>query len=129
MHSETTDPEASRGRAVFAAIQGSYFVVTGLWPIVHLRSFELVTGPKREGWLVKTVGALITVVGAVVLDAARRRRVDRSVAMLAMGSAAALGAVDVVYVAKRRIAPIYLADAVLELGLLAGWTVLLSRRL
>jgi hypothetical protein len=48
--------------------------------------------------------------------------------MLAIGSAAALTAVDVVYVAKRRIAPIYLADAVLELGLMTGWASTLVRR-
>jgi hypothetical protein len=40
---------------------------------------------------------------------------------LAPGNAVALTAVDVVYVAKRRIRPVYLLDAVLEIALLAGW--------
>jgi hypothetical protein len=30
--------------------------VTGVWPILRLRSFEAVTGPKKERWLVKTMG-------------------------------------------------------------------------
>jgi len=41
--------------------QGLCYPLTGLWPLVSLRSFEKVTGPKADDWLVKTVGALIAV--------------------------------------------------------------------
>ena len=27
----------------------------GLWPLLHIRSFEWVFGPKTDRWLVKTV--------------------------------------------------------------------------
>jgi len=104
-----------------ATAQGGYFVVTGLWPLVHMPSFEAVTGRKREGWLVKTVGGVVAVIGGVLLDAARKRRVDRTAATLAIGSAAVLAGVDVVYVAKRRISPVYLLDAAVELGLVSLW--------
>lgn len=101
--------------------QGVYYVATGLWPIVHLRSFEAITGPKEEGWLVKTVGALITVVGAAVWLAGIRRRVTPEIRLLAGGAAAALGAVDIIYPAKRRISPVYLAEALPELLLAGAW--------
>jgi hypothetical protein len=39
--------------------QGTYYAATGLWPILWMRSFEAVTGPKQDHWLVKTVGALV----------------------------------------------------------------------
>ena len=39
--------------------EGVYFFLTGLWPVVHLPSFIAVTGPKRDLWLVRTVGLLI----------------------------------------------------------------------
>src|SRR4051794_34537304 len=39
--------------------QSVYYVVTGLAPFVSRRAFEAVTGPKREWWLVQTVGALL----------------------------------------------------------------------
>ena len=29
-------------------VQGSYYLVTGLWPLVHLASFEAITGPKVD---------------------------------------------------------------------------------
>jgi hypothetical protein len=106
--------------------QGAFFVATGLWPIVHLRSFEAVTGPKREGWLVKTVGALIAVVGGTLLAAGLRRRVTPELMQLAAGSSASLAAVDVIY-SPQRISPVYLLDAVVEGALVAGWCVAATR--
>jgi hypothetical protein len=110
-----------------ALLQGGFAVVTGLWPIAHLRSFEAVTGPKLEGWLVKTVGALVTVIGGTLLFAGARRHVGPEVRLLGAGTAAAFTAVDVVYTAKRRISPVYLLDAVAETALLAGWGVAQAR--
>jgi hypothetical protein len=55
---------------ILAGGQAVYFVLTGVWPIVHVRSFMAVTGHKRDVWLVKTLGVLITVVGAVLAMAA-----------------------------------------------------------
>ena len=68
---------------VVAAIQAAYVVLTGLWPIVHVRSFTAVTGSKTDLWLVKTVGALISVIGLVIASAAWRRAVSFEIAMLA----------------------------------------------
>jgi len=31
-----------------ALAQGLYFAGTGIWPLVHMRSFEAVTGRKTE---------------------------------------------------------------------------------
>jgi hypothetical protein len=87
---------------------------------VSRRAFEGVTGPKREWWLVETVGALVTVIGAVLLGAARRSQIPPEARGLAAGSAAALAAIDVVYVAKQRIARTYLLDASAQMVLLGG---------
>src|SRR5690606_8931308 len=67
------------------------------------------------------VGALITVVGGVLMLAGLRRRVSPEVRLLAVGSAAGLAAIDVVYVARRRISPIYLLDALGEVILIGAW--------
>ncbi|QRN97189.1 hypothetical protein JRI60_51010 [Archangium violaceum] len=109
-----------------AVAQGVFYIATGVWPIVHLRSFETVTGPKLEGWLVKTVGALIAVVGGTLLAAGLRRRVSSELKMLATGSAASLAAVDVIY-SPQRISPVYLLDAVAEGVLITGWCVATAR--
>ena len=118
---------ASRGRRPYsraesvAVTQGAFYTATGVWPIAHLGSFEAVTGPKPEGWLVKTVGGLIGVAGAALASAGLRRRVTPEIALLGAGCAAVLAAIDVVYVARRRISPVYLLDAVAEGVLIAGW--------
>lgn len=31
--------------------QAAYYIVTGPWPLLSLRSFEAVTGPKADEWL------------------------------------------------------------------------------
>lgn len=118
-----TSARATREAAkTLALAQGVYFGATGAWPILHLRSFEAVTGPKPEGWLVKTVGGLLAVIGVALAASSRRPAVAREFALLAGGSAAALAAVDVWYAAvRRRISPVYLADAPVELALALAW--------
>jgi hypothetical protein len=113
-------------RRIVLLLQGGYYVATGVLPFVSRRAFEAATGPKREWWLVQTVGALVTVIGGVLLSGAGRRRVSPELLGLAAGSAAALAAIDIVYVAKGRIAPSYLGDAAAELALLGG--LVASRR-
>ena len=106
-------------RAILTA-QGAYYVTTGVVPFVSRRAFEAVTGPKLEWWLVQTVGALVTVVGGALLSGARRGRITPELRGVAAGSAVSLATIDIVYVARRRIAPTYLLDAAVQLALLAA---------
>lgn len=110
-----------------AVAQGAFYVATGVWPILHMRSFEAVTGDKTDDWLVKTVGVLITVAGVTMTMAGLRRRVTPEIALLASGCAAALGAVDVIYTRKGVIPPVYLLDAVVEAGLVGAWAAATAR--
>lgn len=101
--------------------QGVYFVVSGVWPLLSLRSFEKVTGPKADGWLVKTVGVLVAATGATLVRASRRDEVPSEARLLAATSAAGLAAVEVVYVRRGRISKVYLLDAAAETGLAGAW--------
>jgi hypothetical protein len=107
-----------RRRALLA--QGAYYLGTGIAPFISRRAFERVTGPKREWWLVETVGVLVTAVGGGLIGAAARDRVTPELLAIAAGCAGGLAAVDVVYVARGRIAPTYLADAAVQVALLVG---------
>jgi hypothetical protein len=115
---------AARGWGI---TQGLFYAITGLWPLVHLRSFLSVTGPKVDLWLVQTVGALLAVTGLALYLAARRSRLSGEWALLAGGQAAALATVDIVFVSRGRISPIYLLDAAVELVLVGAWLVLAFR--
>ncbi len=103
-----------------ARLQAIFYIATGIWPFVSMRAFEAVTGPKVDRWLVKTVGALVAVIGSALALASRRRQLAPEIVLVAAGSAAALATIDVVYVAKRRIAPTDLADAAIQVGLLTA---------
>jgi len=100
--------------------QGGYYALTGVAPFVSRKAFEAVTGPKREWWLVQTVGALVTAVGAGLLSAAARDRATPEVVGIAAGSAAGLAGIDVAYVLRGRISPVYLGDAGVQIALLAA---------
>ena len=110
-----------------ALLQGSYYLLTGIWPLVSLASFESVTGPKADDWLVHTVGVLVVVIGAVLLMAALQRAVPAPVVLLAVGSAGTLGAIEFFYVLRGVIWPIYMLDAVGELGLIVLWGIAVFR--
>src|SRR3954452_17264381 len=100
-----------------AYVQAAYYVPSSLWALVHMRSFEWVTGPKVDRWLVKTVAGLLAVVGSVLGLAASSQRVTQEIRTLAVGSALSLAMVDIVYVRRRRIRPVYALDAIANICL------------
>ncbi|PTY02173.1 hypothetical protein DB347_24955 [Opitutaceae bacterium EW11] len=104
-----------------AWIQAFYYTSTGVWPLVELRSFLAVTGPKTDIWLVRTVGALLAVTGLVLARAAKRKQFPAELVAIAIGQAAVLAAVDFVYAGAGRISPVYLFDGVAEIALIATW--------
>lgn len=108
-------------------IQGLYYLLTGLWPLVHMESFLTVTGPKTDLWLVDTVAVLVTVIAAVLLFAAARHQVTSAIRLLAIGSAVSLTIIEGFYALRGVIWSVYLLDAVLEIVLIALWAIALVR--
>ena len=108
-----------------AVAQAAYYLPTAIAPFLSRRRFEAVTGRKREWWLVITVSTLVGAIGTVLALAGLRR--DRpmpgELQLLGGASAAGLAAVDVVYVARRRISPVYLIDGGLQLALAGAWAL------
>lgn len=121
--------DTSENKFVFYLLylQGFYFLITGVWPFIHLESFLWVTGPKKDIWLLKTVAALISVAGLSFLVAGFRRESNAAIVTLALGSAFSLMAVDIYYATHDVIWDVYLLDAVAEALLIAAWVVLLLK--
>lgn len=99
--------------------QGAYYIGTGLWPLASRRAFEALTGPKMDWWLVQMVGLLAASIGTAIAIGASEERPSRAVRTLAVLSALSFAGIDIVHAARRRISPIYLGDAMLELALAA----------
>src|SRR5436190_16506029 len=84
LHHVAPASRASSWMTALLWIQGIYYLVTGVWPLVSIDTFLAVTGPKTDHlqsphpalidhWLVMTAGVLITAIGLALLTAAWRR--------------------------------------------------------
>jgi hypothetical protein len=106
-----------------ALIHGIYYLITGIWPLLHMPSFIFITGPKYDVWLVRTVGVLILVQGLVCISAAVYKRISKEIVMLAVGAAAGLAVIDIYYASIDRIWNVYLLDALAEVVLIILWLI------
>jgi hypothetical protein len=131
-HPGDTSPWKHRLFTGLCWFQGVYYFVTGVWPIVDVRSFKLITGEKTDNmptgldadhWLVMAVSLLITAIAVTLLVAAWRRTQVVEIAVMAVSGAVGLTIIDVVYTARRVIPPIYLLDAAVEIPLIVAWGI------
>lgn len=101
-------------------VQAAYYMVTGAWPLLSRRTFEAATGPKIDWWLVQMVGLLAATIGTSLAIGSRDARPSNSIRALAVMSALSFTGIDVVHSLRGRISKIYLADALVELALIAA---------
>ncbi len=111
----------SYGRCRAWRAHGVANLVGGLWPLLHIRSFEMVFGPKTDRWLVKTVAGLLMVNGLTQLTTSSTAGGVRQARRLGVGTAAVLATIDLVYVPAGRISKMYLVDAAIEVGWIIAW--------
>jgi hypothetical protein len=104
-----------------ARAHGAFNVASGLWPLLHMRSFERVLGPKADRWLVQTVAGMLVAIGAAQLSTRSSRDSLAQARRVGEGTAATLAAIDLRYAPNGRISMVYLVDAALEVGWLLAW--------
>jgi hypothetical protein len=104
-----------------ALAQGSFYLASGLWPVVHLASFMAVTGPKTDLWLVQSFGIVVAAVGVVFTWRSIQRRVDDATRQFGLVTSLALAAIDFWFVLTGAISAIYLVDGAAEVALAAAW--------
>jgi hypothetical protein len=105
-----------------ARAHGVFNLLGGVWPLVHMSSFERVLGPKVDTWLVKTVAGLLVTVGVSQLEATGSPDAVAAARTIGAGTAGTLLAVDLAYAPSGRISRVYLLDAVAEACWLALWS-------
>jgi hypothetical protein len=113
---------------ILAVAQVVYIAVTALWPLVDIKSFMEITGPKTDVWLVKTVAALLLPISLTMSTLLYTARDQRSLFVLGASTAAAFLVVDLYYSLNDVISDIYLLDAVIEFFFLIGWAVVVFRK-
>lgn len=103
-------------------IQGIYYLLSGIWPLLSIRTFQAVTGPKTDLWLVQTVGLLLMVNGLVLMLASYGHKSDWSIFTIGVCTALALVGIEVVYVFNGTLSVVYLLDAAVEVLFIIAWT-------
>ncbi|MGV3484401.1 MAG: hypothetical protein ACO1RT_08285 [Planctomycetaceae bacterium] len=76
--------------SILAWLHGAFYFLTGIWPIISIDTFQRVTGPKTDLWLVRTIGAVLAVIGLALGVAGYRDSPTPEIMVLALGAAAAL---------------------------------------
>jgi hypothetical protein len=92
---------------------------SGMWPILHRRSFELVTGRKHDFWLVRTVGGLAAATGGSLAVAAARGSRSRETTILALASGVVFAIADLR--AARGYSRVDLGDVLLQAVFASTW--------
>src|SRR5688572_24744206 len=78
-------------------IQGLYYLLTALWPLIDIDSFMDVSGPKTDVWLVKTVSVLLLCISVFLISAGIHKRFNVSVAVFAASLTVGLTVIDIYY--------------------------------
>jgi len=109
-------------------VQSLYYLVTGLWPVIHIDSFMQVTGYKTEIWLVKALGVMIVCIALALFIAYRRKETSFGIRFLAVSCAIGLLLIDLRYNLSGDIGNMYLLDAAVQVLLLFGWLLVRLQR-
>jgi hypothetical protein len=104
-----------------ARLHGTFNLVNGLWPLLHMSSFESVFGPKTDKWLVRTVSGLLVANGLAQLRAADTDDGFESARLIGLGTASTLALIDLAYAPRGRISRMYLLDAAVEIVWITRW--------
>ena len=108
-------------------IQGLYSLLTAVWGLVHIDSFMLVTGPKYDIWLVKTVSVLLVAISICLLSFLVVRSHPLPAILLGGLTALGLASIDIYYTSIDRIKWVYGLDASAQVIFVLGWLLLLFK--
>jgi len=118
----------ARYSAYLFLLNGAYLGLTGLWALIDLQSFIMVTGPKSDIWLVKSLSLMFICIGIAFLLA--YYFLENSLPMIILGFSVALAllGIDLYYSMNEIIPKVYLIDGFIQLLFLMGWIMILRRR-
>lgn len=102
-------------------LQAVYYLVTGLWPLIHLKSFFEVTGPKTDVWLVQMVGVLIFSYSILFFYMAFTRRLLQVHAVVGSLIAFGIGCIELYHYLQGTLRGIYYVDFIIEVCFFMYW--------
>ncbi|MGH2398648.1 MAG: hypothetical protein ACRDFA_12515 [bacterium] len=120
---ETTGNTPGEEMQALLRFQGIFYLLTGLWPFVHLESFVSVVGPMPDVFQLHVTSGLIVVIAGVLIAGSRRG--EPASVVLGIASALTFVVLDVAY--ARILRDIYWLDAAVEAAIAILLLVLVTR--
>lgn len=94
--------------------QGWYYLVGGLWPLLHWRSFTAVAGPKPDRFQTQiTAGLFVAIGAALIVD-------ENSLSRDVLSVSAATACISVDRYFQQDIRSVFKADTALNIAFLFG---------
>ena len=93
--------------------QGMYIFLTAVWPLVDIKSFMLITGPKTDIWLVKTVAVSLICISLLFLLSSRMGE-ELRVSFTAFVFSFGFAYIDFYYTLNNTIKWVYALDGIVE---------------
>ncbi len=91
--------------------QGMFYLITALWPLIHISSFEAVVGFKPDKFQLFTTDLLILII-AIPLLASIKQHKTRAIVLLGLGSSLAFMVVELWF--RKSIRPVFFLDFIIE---------------
>lgn len=111
----------------FILAQGAYYALTGLWPIVHFRSFAKAFALPVHPFQAHILGAMLVVIGAVLVEQARKEPPGQIIALLGLSVASAIALVELIWLPQLGTFTWLWIDLGLQLALAVGLLVFYPR--
>ena len=105
-------------------MQGGYYLLGGLWRLLHPRSFERIAGPKPDQFQTDVSAALFTAVGAALIAGTMKSAPHGPVRVLAISAPVAVAIIDLRH--RQQIRGLFRLEAALEIAFAAA--AVLTRR-
>lgn len=124
----STEPYA-RGQWLrrFILAQGAYYALTGLWPIVHFRSFGRALALPVHPFQAHILGAVLVVIAAVLVEHARKEPPGQIIALLGLAVASAIALVELIWLPQLQVLTWLWVDLGVQLALAVALLVFYPR--
>jgi hypothetical protein len=99
-------------------LQGGYYLLGGLWRLLHARSFERVAGPKPDQFQTDVTAALFAAVGAALIAGTVKSAPQGPARVLAISAPIAVAIIDFRH--RRQIRRLFRLEAALEIAFAAA---------
>jgi hypothetical protein len=125
--SKTGGMNAGKILKALLLVQGVYTLITAVWPLLHIESFMMVTGPKTDIWLVKTVAVVLIPIALLFLLNRYINGPLLHVLVVAISSSIGLASIDFYYTANDTISWIYAVDGIMQVVFIFCWIYVASK--